>query len=249
MPGRKSWYNNDTFWELWGPVIFDERRIANTPEEVTNLIALLNMDPGDRILDLCCGIGRHSLELARRGFKVTGVDRTLYYLSVATAEATREKLNVEFVNEDMRNFYRPSSFNVIVNVFASFGYFENPDDDRQVVLNMYKSLKKGGRFLIDVQGKETLAAIFRERDWNRSGDDIVLQERKVSQDWSWMENRWILIKDKKIYENSLSHRLYSASELKSLLKDCGFEDAKVFGDFKGSPYNQRARRLIVVGYK
>jgi SAM-dependent methyltransferase len=249
MPGRKPWYDDDSFWELWSPVMFDERRIANTPEEINNLISLLNIKSRDKVLDLCCGIGRHSLELARRGFKVTGVDRTLYYLSVASAKANEEELDIEFVHEDMRNFCRPNGFNVVISMFTSFGYFENPDDDRKVAVNIYKSLKKGGRFLIDVQGKETLAAIFRERDWNRQGNSIVLQERKVTQDWSWMENRWILIKDGKIHENTLSHRLYSGSELKALLKDCGFSDVKVYGDFNGIPYDQHACRMIAVALR
>ncbi len=249
MPRRKPWYDDDSFWELWSPVMFDERRIANTPEEINNLISLLNIKSRDKVLDLCCGIGRHSLELARRGFKVTGVDRTLYYLSLAFEQAKKEKLTIEFVHEDMRNFCRPNAFNVVISMFTSFGYFENPDDDRKVAVNIYTSLKKGGRFLIDVQGKETLAAIFRERDWNRHGDDIVLQERKVTQDWSWMDNRWILIKNGKIYENTLSHRIYSAAELKALLKDCGFSDVNVFGDLTGIPYDQNAHRLVVSACK
>ena len=249
MPKHEPWYQDDKFWELWGPIMFNERRIANATEEIANLISLLNIEPGNRVLDLCCGIGRHSLELARRGFKVTGVDRTLYYLSVASSQAKKEKLDIEFVNEDMRNFRRPNAFDIVISMFTSFGYFENQDDDKKVVLNVYKSLKKGGRFLIDVNGKERLAAIFRERDWHREGDAIILEERKVTQDWSWMDNRWILIKDGKMYENSLSHRIYSATELKALLKDCGFSDVKVYGDFAGSPYDQNARRLITVAYK
>ena len=249
MAKQSTWYENDGFWELWGPIMFNARRIENTTEEVANLISLLDIKTGDRILDLCCGIGRHSLELARHGFEVTGVDRTLYYLSVAIVEAKKEKLKIEFVNEDMRKFHRPNTFDIVINMFTSFGYFENQDDDKKVVLNVYQSLKKGGRFLIDVQGKETLAAIFRERDWHREGGAIVLEERKVTQDWSWMDNKWILIKNGKIYENTLSHRIYSATELKALLKECGFNKVKVYGDLAGSPYDQNARRLVVVASK
>jgi SAM-dependent methyltransferase len=249
MPVRKPWYDDDSFWELWAPVMFSESRIATTSEEVGNIISLLNIKSGNKVLDLCCGIGRHSLELAMRGFKVTGVDRTLYYLSVASEQAKKEKLDIELVNADMRNFYRSNIFDAVISMFTSFGYFEDPDDDRKVVLNIYKSLKKGGRLIIDVNGKERLAAIFHERDWRREGDAFVLEERKVTRDWSWMENRWILIKDGKIHENTLSHRLYSAAELKTLLKDCGFRDVRVYGDFTGSPYDQKATRLMTVASK
>jgi SAM-dependent methyltransferase len=249
MPKQKPWHENDDFWELWGPVMFNERRVADAPIEVDNLISLLKIDPGARILDLCCGVGRHSLELARRGLKVTGVDRTSAYLTQARKQSKKEGLNIEFIREDMRSFCRPSTFNAAICMFTSFGFFEDPMDDRKVVLNMYQSLKKGGRFLIDVMGKETLAAIFRERDWNRKDNAIILEERKVTQDWSWMEAHWTLIKDGKVYENTLTHRIYSAAELKSLLKDCGFSEIKVYGDFTGSPYDQNARRLIAVAYR
>jgi SAM-dependent methyltransferase len=249
MPKQKPWHENDDFWKLWGPVMFNDRRIANASEEVGNLISLLKIAPGSKILDLCCGIGRHSLELARRGYKVTGLDRTAAYLSTASAQAKKTGLNIEFVNEDMRKFVRPKAFDAVICMFTSFGFFDDPADDRKVVTNMYQSLKKGGRFLIDVNGKERLAAIFRERDWRREGDAIILEERKVTQDWSWMEAHWILIKDGKIRENTLTHRIYSAAELKSLLRDCDFTDVKVYGDFTGVPYDQNARRLITIAFK
>jgi SAM-dependent methyltransferase len=249
MPKQKPWHEDDGFWELWGPVMFNERRIANASEEVDNLISLLKIKSGAQILDLCCGVGRHSIELARRGFKVTGVDRTTTYLDSASKLAKKARLDIEFVNEDMRKFVRPRAFDSIICLFTSFGYFDNPDDDKRVVQNMYKSLKKGGQFLIDVNGKERLAAIFQERDWHREGDAIILEERKLSQDWSRMEAHWILIKDGKITENTLTHRIYSAAELKSLLKECGFSEVKVYGDFTGVPYDQNARRLITVALK
>ncbi|HEX9896511.1 MAG TPA: class I SAM-dependent methyltransferase [Dehalococcoidales bacterium] len=249
MLKQKPWHENDDFWELWGPVMFNERRVADAPTEADNLISLLKIKPGNRVLDLCCGIGRHSLELARRGFKVTGVDRTADYLSAASKQAKKAGLDIEFVNEDMRSFRCPSTFNTAICMFTSFGFFEDPEDDRKVVLNMYQSLKKGGCFLIDVNGKERLAAIFRERDWRREDDAIILEERKVTQDWSWMEAHWTLIKDGKIRENTLTHRIYSAAELKALLTSCGFSEVKVYGDFAGSPYDQNAKRLVVVAKK
>jgi SAM-dependent methyltransferase len=249
MPKQKPWHEDDGFWELWGSVMFNERRIANASEEVGNLISLLKIKPGNRVLDLCCGIGRHSLELARRGFKVTGLDRTSAYLSTASKQVKKAGLDIEFVNEDMRHFIRPKAFDAVICMFTSFGFFNDQADDRKVVLSMYQSLKKGGRFLIDVNGKERLAAIFRERDWHREGDAIILEERKVRQYWSWMEAHWTLIKDGKIYENKLTHRIYSAAELKTLLLDCGFSEVKVYGDFTGVPYDQNARRLIAIAFK
>ena len=213
------------------------------------VISLLGIQPEARVLDLCCGVGRHSLELARRGFQVTGVDRTRPYLDSASRQAEAEGLEVEFVQSDMRDFCRPDAFDAVVNMFTSFGYFEDPEDDCQVALNMCRSLKPGGVFLIDVMGKEVLARIFRERDWYEEDGVLILQERKISQSWSWMENRWIIIADNNRTELDLSHRVYSAVELAALLTECGFAHVDAYGDLQGSTYDHLARRLVIVARK
>ena len=251
METKEPWHEDDSLWETWGPLMFTPQRIADAVEEVTKIIKLLSIQPGSSILDLCCGIGRHSLELARRGYQVTGVDRTRGYLDKARKQAEEEGLNIEFVQEDMRLFSRPDAFNNVISMFTSFSYFEDPQEDKRVVENVYESLKVGGGFIIHMHGKETLAKIFTERDWYEYKDDgvIVLQERKVSKNWSWMENRWIMLRGSERIETELSHRLYAGSEIAALLHDCGFSRVDVYGDLEGNPYDHTARMLVVVGYK
>jgi len=249
MERAKPWHEDDTFWEAWGPFLFNEQRLANASSEVEGIVSLLDIKPAAHVLDLCCGVGRHSLELARRGFQVTGVDRTEHYLKQASEQAEKEGLNVELVREDMRAFSRPDTFDAAINMFTSFSYFEDPEEDRQVVLNVCHSLKSGGSFLLETHGKETLARIFRESGWHEEDGVLTLQERKVSQNWSWMENRWIIIKDGKRTDFNVNHRLYAATELIALLTGCGFSQADAYGDLEGSSYDQTARRLVVVGRK
>ena len=229
--------------------MFSRQRWESTPAEVDNIISLLNVQPGISVLDLGCGVGRHSLELARRGFRVTGVDRTRKYLDGAIEKAKKEGLGIEFVQEDMRTFCRPDTFDVVINMFTSFGYFEDPEEDRHVVTNIYRSLKSGGILLLETNGKEVLARIFLERNWEEVDGIIVLQERKVSQNWGWMWNRWIMLKGNERIEGELSHRLYSATEIVSLLEECGFTSVDVYGGLDGSPYDHTARRMVVVARK
>jgi 2-polyprenyl-3-methyl-5-hydroxy-6-metoxy-1,4-benzoquinol methylase len=87
MQEAKPWHEQDTFWDTVAPVLFVERRWSDAPVEVEQVVSLLGIEPGARVLDLCCGVGRHSLELARRGFHVTGVDRTRPYLDRASRQA------------------------------------------------------------------------------------------------------------------------------------------------------------------
>jgi SAM-dependent methyltransferase len=249
MSEAKPWYQDDALWEVVDPILFDERRWSNAPAEVEAIVALLGIEPGARVLDLCCGVGRHALEFARRGFHVTGVDRTQLYLDRASAKAAQEGLGIEFVREDMRTFCRPGAFDAIVNLFTSFGYFCDPKENRQVATNVYRSLKPGGAFVIELMGKEILARIFQERDWQEQDGAFILYERRVTDSWSWMENRWILLKEGERTEMRLSHRIYSAAELRALLGSCGFAPVDAYGDLEGRAYDHVARRLVVVACK
>lgn len=249
MTNRKPWHEEDRFWEAVTPILFGKRRWEEAPKEVESMITLLGLEPGMKVLDLCCGVGRHSLELARRGFVVTAVDRTESYLRQASELAKKEGLTIEFVKEDMRNFIRPNAFDAVINFYTSFGYFEDPDDDRKVIKNVYQSLKVGGVLLIEMMGKEILARIFRERDWFEEDGLLILEERKLGDCWDRVETRWIIIRENQRIEQKLSLRLYSAVELRSLLSECGFKEIEIYGDLQQSPYNQMARRLIAITRK
>jgi len=244
----KPWHELDDFWEAFEPILFAQHWSA-APVEVDAIISLLQLQRGMSILDLCCGLGRHSLELARRGFRVTGVDRTRRYLDKAAAQAANEGLQIEFVHEDMRNFCRPDSFDAVVNAYTSFGYFEDPREDRQVAMNIWRSLKPGGVLIMEMMGKEVLARIFEERSWREEDGVLILEERKIRSGWDWIDARWNLFQNGRRIEKTLSLRLYSAAELTSLLRDCGFARAEVYGDLAGSAYDHTAKRLVVVGHK
>ena len=177
------------------------------------------------------------------------MDRTAAYLEKARLEAEQRKLEATFILGDMREYCAPNHFDVIVNLFGSFGYFENPDDDRKVVANMYASLRPGGRFLNETAGKEILARHFQERDWSEDGDLLVLSERKVSQNWGRIETRWIVLQGTNRVEHRVTVRSYSAVELSALLFDCGFPTVRVYGSLDGTEYDQSAQRLVVVGQK
>jgi len=251
MDDARPWHEQDAFWQATLPVLFPEHRLRAAAAEVESLLGLAHAAEGAAVLDLPCGVGRHSVELARRGFRVTGVDRTRLYLDRAAREARQAEVTLELVQEDMRRFRRPLAFALIVNLFTSFGYFEDPLEDRRVLENFHASLAPGGALVMEMMGKEILARIFRERDWERVGDLLVLEERRVMRDWSWVESRWTLIRAEgagraQLVELDLSHRLYSAAELSALLESVGFHPVEVYGDLAGSRYDTEAKRLVMV---
>jgi SAM-dependent methyltransferase len=240
------WHEDDAFWEAIAPFDFDKERWERAPGEVDRILALMKPPAGARVLDLCCGPGRHSLELARRGFRVTGVDRTAGFLEEAGRRARAEGLEVEWVREDMRRFVRPETFDGVINIFTSFAYFDDRVEDRLVLYNAWRSLKESGVFVVDTMAKEVVAREFRERTWSESGGTVLLEERKIVRDWTAIESRWVILQGGARKEVRFTLRLYSAAEMSSTLRDVGFREVQVFGDLSGAPFDHQARRLVAV---
>ena len=242
-----AWHDDDELWKHLAPVLFDRRRWEKAETEVQLLLALVDQSTGAAVLDLPCGQGRHALELARLGFRVTGVDRTESYLQEARRRADANGLRIEWVTADMREFRRPEAFELIINMFTSFGYFQDAADDRLVAENFLRSLKPGGRLVMEMMGRENLAAGFQAHDWHELDDGgFLLEERAIVDHWRGLRNRWILLRGGERHEYEFTLRHYSAGQLIDLLEGAGFDDVTAFGNLEGDPYDEHARRLVVV---
>jgi len=240
--------------------MFDDAHWREVPAVADAITHLANFDlygenpktavsSNPKVLDLCCGFGRISSELARRGFSVTGVDITESYLKTAKEEASLDNLNIEYIQADAREFVRPGFFDLAVNLYISFGYFEKQEDDLLMVRNAYESLKEDGSFIIETLGKEIAVRDFVETEWFERAGFMVLTKYAVVDSWTFLKNHWILIKDGKKIERIFSQRLYSASELRDLMLSAGFSKVEIYGDWDESPYDKRAAKLIVIGRK
>jgi SAM-dependent methyltransferase len=275
MAYKKEWFNDERFWEVYAPIMFDEFRWAELPLAADGITRLARLDlykgagtaagrtGAPRLLDLCCGFGRVTLELAGRGFACTGVDITQSYLNTAREDAAAENLDIEFVKADIRDFVRPGFFDLAVNLYISFGYFADPQEDKRALKNVYDSLKSGGALIIETLGKETAVRDFVRSEWFRRAGYIVLTEYAPVDSWTSLWNRWTLIKDDgkdgglikdgskdgERIEKEFTQRLYSAGELRSLLLEAGFSQTEIYGGWNESPYDETAEKLILVGRK
>jgi hypothetical protein len=150
----------------------------------------------------------------------------------------------------MRAFRREAAFGVTLNLWTAFGYFEDESENQRVLENLCASLKPGGTLVMEMASKEIVARKFRARDWSEEENGVLLlQERNVCRDWSWMANRWIYIDDDGRHEFMVEHWLYSARELADMLKQAGFSRTAAYGSFEGIPYDQNAKRLVMVARK
>lgn len=243
------WHEDEAFWETVQDFVFPPETIEQAPEQIEQLLSLLDLTADAQIADIPCGIGRHAVELAKRGFRVTGVDATAPFLVRARERARDEGVSVEFVHEDMRTFRRPESFDAILNLYTSFGYFEQRDDDERTALQFYESLKPGGTLVMSLASKEILARTFEERTWDERDGAYMLEEHEISDDWSWIDNRWIIVDDGEVREFTVSHRLYSAFELSELLRGVGFDTVDVYGNLEKDDYDENSERLVVMAQK
>jgi len=247
----RPWHETDEFWHLLEPVIFSEAIRSGAPAEVGLAVSLLGLSPGARVLDMPCGPGRHSVELLRRGFAVTGVDRTVRYLDEARRAAEAQSLTGEWVRADMREFKREGAFDAALNLFTSIGYFDDPFDDLRVLRNFHASLRPGGRLLIDIMGREVISRVFREREWRELPDgSVFLEERRAVRNWTRIANRWVLVRpDGSRYESRHELRVFSGQELEMILREAGFATVRIVGSYSGVPYDHLAPRLVAIATK
>lgn len=239
---------DENFWEDFEILMFDRDRMEKTESDVKNIINLLNIKKGDTILDVCCGFGRHSNILANEGFQVTGIDITKKYINRAIKERKNPN-NPEFLYQDLLTYKNSNNFNCAINLFTSFGLLESEEDEVTGLKNVFNSLVKGGKYLIDIQGKELLCRDYEKNIWFESGDVKVFLEYNILNSFTTLRSRWLYYKDNKMFEKSFDTRIYSALELATLLSSVGFKTVDIYGDLEGNPYDIKAKRLIVVGTK
>ena len=244
-----EWFADESFWETLYPLMFPAERFDATPEQTEQVLALTTFSGAD-VLDLCCGPGRFSTVLASKGFNVTGVDKSAFLLGKAKSRAKDAGVDVEFVHEDMRDFVRPDAYDLVINMFTSFGYFDDKDEDLQVLRNIHESLRADGVLLIDVIGKEYLAKVFQPTVSVTAPDGSVLvQQHEIFDDWSRIRNKWILISGDSARTFDFHHTVYSAQELKDRLYAAGFGKVSVYGGLDGRPYDNHVQRLVAVASK
>jgi D-alanine-D-alanine ligase len=243
---------NATYLKTDGDVVDDPQL---TSKEVDVFCGILNMTSADKILDLCCGQGRVSLELARRGFSnVEGVDRSHYLIQRGKTQAKKEGLSIKFREGDARKLrYSSDTFDVVMILGNSFGYFETVEDDMRVVKEVFRVLKPWGKVLIDVTDGEYLKRKFQPRSWEWIDKKFfVCRERSLSLDKQRLISREVVTHVEKgvVADQFYAERLYTKKSISELLEKAGFADVTVHGQIASdSTRNQdlgmMERRIIV----
>jgi SAM-dependent methyltransferase len=221
-----------------------------TRRQVEFVVERTAVEPGGRVLDVACGRGRHSVELARRGFRVTGVDLSPRSLELARAAAADAAVEVELVQSDMRDLDFEDEFDAAVSMFTSFGYFEREEDDARVLDRVARALRSNGAFVIDTVDPLVVSREFREVDWRELGDGTLLLERRALDHLTGRSSAtWIFARpDGTRSELKHSIRLYTGPELTTMLRAAGLEPAGAWSTWEGAGLGEGSR-LILLGRK
>ncbi|UFQ14066.1 MULTISPECIES: class I SAM-dependent methyltransferase [Streptomyces] len=241
---RTGGFQDDDFWTEFHDFLFSEQRHAQA-EELLATSPLLSFPTGARVLDLCCGTGVFTVPLARCGHDVTGVDLSPAMLDRARKHTADSGVRVTYVRADARDYEPPGAFDVVLNMFTSFGYFEDPADNARMLRTMYTSLAPGGTLVLDLAGKELLARKVTPPKVVQRGDDLLVQTDTVLDDWARLRSDWVLVRGERVTRATLVWFVYSAVELRHMVEEAGFGRVEVFGGFDARPYDQDAERLVL----
>ncbi len=243
---------NSMYLKTDGDVVEND---GNTAREVALLIRAAGLRRDDSVLDLCCGQGRHTLELARRGFKrVTGVDRSRYLIRLARKRAAASGLKVDFHEGDARNFrVAPGSFDCVAMMGNSFGYFDREIDDLAVLRAVRRALAPGGILAMDLVNGRWMRANFEKRSWEWiDRRRLVARERSLASDGERLISREVVIHAFKgvIADQFYGERLYSRARIAELLKQAGFEHIRFHAEIaadstRGQDLGMMAQRMFL----
>lgn len=245
MNWYEKWFGKDYL------LVYPHRDSAEAIAQIDFLLKTIPQLPKNaKILDLCCGSGRHSIELRKLGYDVVSADLSLDLLNIAKEFAYDNNIDLKIIRCDMREIPFSNQFDLVIQFFTSFGYFESDEDNQKVLNSISKSLKPNGKFLIDYMNPDHVVDNLVSKDEKDISEGIhIIQERWIDKQRHRINKKITLIRDGKEESYEESVRLYSHEEMKDMLYEAGLQLSETYGDFLGTKFNRKSPRMILIGYK
>jgi SAM-dependent methyltransferase len=246
----KSWYGENA--GFFGSGYFTEYEEECNNEkiilEVDFLEKHLPINQGASILDCPCGYGRHSIELARRGYKMTGQDLNGFFIRKARALAKKANVSLRLIKKDMRKIPYKNEFDYAINLFSSFGYLENENEDQKVLDQTMRALRLGGRFILDVINRDYVIHTYKVSDYSEveSGMVTIINREFDSIAGRNNERRLRIWSNGKREETFHSMRMYTVAELIKMLQKSGFNIRHIYGGYNMETLTINSERCIIV---
>ena len=250
---HEAWYARffkRDYLQFYGRTLGAER----TDHETQFAIRTLSLEPGDCVLDLCCGQGRHSIALASTGINVTGVDLSEEMLAIARESSQHMDTPPDFIEADMRNLPQTLSgkFDAAINMFSSFGYLESEADDQAVLHQVANALKPGGQMMMDLLNREWVIRYNEPFEWQVKDDGtIILEHRELDLRASINHLTFTEVAPdgSRSTPSELHMRLYTLTEMDKMLANANLQLMSVAGGFNGEDYSVNTRRMMIIARK
>lgn len=239
----------DWWTDFFSGLVVDFWRAA-VPESVTAaevefLWTRLALEPGARVLDAPCGHGRHAVELAARGCRMTGVDISSDLLAAAREAAAARGVTVSWHRMDMRALAFDQEFDAAFCAGGSFGFFDRAGDGRFLAA-AGRALRPGGGFVLDASKvAESLLPAFRERHETDTAGVHFLAENRYDFERGRIENRYTITRGDRSETKLASHRIDTVAQVLEMLRAAGLEPVSLHGSLDGSPYRLGSPLFIV----
>lgn len=249
-PMQSDWYK-----KIWTLDIQNQSWVEDTKRQVDFLLEKLQLKGGEKILDLACGFGRHSLELARRGFDVTGVDITPDYVKYANEQAKRDGLNARFICSDIRDMTFENKFDVVLNMAdGAIGYLENDEENLKIFAVISKALKSGGKHFMDIMNGDYAITHFPCKLWDAGEKCLTLSNFEWNADtktliYGQLDFPYGVPLPQPIMEEGNTIRLYSLAEIKEIFSRLEMSVCESYADFSGTPSSENQIQLMVCSRK
>ena len=243
MEWFEQWFNSEEYLK-----VYRHRDEKEANDLVSLILKNIELSQVKNVLDIAAGSGRHALLFAKKGFNVTAVDLSANLLSVARKKALKDNLNIEFVHSDIRHFNSQQNYDLILNLFTSFGYFENDEDNYSILIKAYGLLRKNGYFIFDYFNKNYIEKNLVNNTMDELDGKIIKQKRFIKGERVLKE---ITIDNNgKINKYIESVRMFSYDEITTTLKKIGFHIVKIFGEIDGNSFELKSSpRMIIIASK
>jgi SAM-dependent methyltransferase len=222
----------------------DDAEVAQ--EQALAAVRLSGCADGGDVLDVPCGFGRHTVPLARAGYRAVGVDRSATLLDEARRRTGHERWP-KLARADYRDLsFADESFDAALNLFTSLGYLGDETDTR-VLAEIRRVLRPGARLVIETMHRDLMVTRFQEQDWRLLGEGRLLLERRTfdPEDGVAQSTQTLIDGAGARESRTFSVRTYTATELLAMLARAGFGEAKCYGGLDGSPFSVSTRLVIV----
>ena len=237
-------FEEDDYLYFYSESLTDER----TEAEVTDLVKLLELDQPMDILELACGFGRHANRLAVLGHRVTGIDLMAGFLDMARKDAEDRKVQVQYLQGDMRQVAYQNAFDRVMLLFTAFGYFED-DDNLRVMKNIKAALRPGGLFITDSINRDAILKDFRPAYVIEKEGDLMIDRSSFDSQTGLLYNQRIVFRKGVRKDKPFKIRVYNPNEFTDLLNQAGLEVYAMYGGFDAQPVSTDSRRLVVLARK